>query len=1321
MPRVPTEPPSSSSPAPDSGIQDSADSFLQEVAAVTDPSLEAVVPPRLQASDVIADRFVVERLAGRGGMGAVYRALDLMTGAPVALKVMATGGGRDDERFTQEASVLAQLNHPAIVRYVVHGRAREGQAFLAMEWLDGEDLGQRLARAGLSAAESLAVARRVAEGLAAAHARGVVHRDVKPSNVFLVGSDPARAKLLDFGIVRLQLTAHDPTARPITGTGAVIGTVGYMSPEQAIADRALDARTDVFALGCVLFECLTGEPVFSGAQVVAVLAKVLREEAPRLRQLRPDLPAPLDDLVARMLAKDKTMRPVDGAAVLRELDGLGAVSGHAPAALGRPAPGLSEGEQRLVSVLLAFVPDEPDRLDAIVRRHGGEHARLANGALLVTLASSRGSTAEQVLAAAGCALQLRDAFPPARIALAMGRAQTTGGGRPGAVIDRAAALLAPLASPGIRVDEATVALLEARFEIRGSDEGRALIGRRAGVDAPRTLLGKPTPCVGRDKELALLEATWRECAQEPVARAVLLTGPAGQGKSRLRHELVGRVTHVFPDARVLMARADPVGAGSAFVMVRQIVRQAVGLREGDPADEQHARLRAHVAGVCKPADAERIADFLGELLAVPSTGRPSPQLRVARDDPRLMAEWLRRSFGEWLAAECSARPLLVVLEDLHWGDQPSAAYLGEGLRALTAQPFMVLALARPEVYEAFPSLWAGADMIEIPLGKLTPRAAEKLVTSALGDAPSAETIARIVQRADGNAFYLEELIRRASEGGGDDWPETVLALVESRLEKLEPDARRVVRAASVLGEIFWRGAVAQLTGGAPDMGDVDGWLESLVEREVLRTRVESRFANEREYAFRHGLLRDAAYAMLTEKDRSAGHRLAGEWLERAGEKDALTLADHFEKGGDAERAVAWILRAAEAAYDGGSARDARALAERGIPHATGERLGMLDCILGASAGALNDMEHAFPALREAMALLTKGSRHWFVAASSLAFYGTMAGNPTTITELAEGVASLPPEFAHGGLYAQASARAVLAFMHAGRPERAKAFLERMEAAPPESTDDLSFAGWLALARAYGNTYCAGGDVATVVSNARRAVSLFEQVGDSVALTSARVWQAGMGALSLGRHEEVEDGVAKGITSARQSGNWSSGSLLEMVLWVDRISTRDPIDCVEHLAQIAKMPNLVLALHGVIGLSLAYQRSGDATRAELLAREALERSSRVLPPVEYGANAALARACLALGCPEASLEAAQRALAAPVQHVVFASMIAPDLSAAEALMALGRRDEAHAAILEARDRVLGTAARLEEADRASYLTNVEDNVGILALAREWLGS
>jgi serine/threonine protein kinase len=171
-----------------------------------------------------------------------------------------------------------------------------------------------VARLPLSIDESLDVVRRASEGLAAAHERGVVHRDVKPSNLFLVGGDPAMAKVIDFGVARIESGAVG-----LTRPGSSLGTAGYMAPEQAVEAADVDARADVYALGCVLFECLTGRPPFVG-RPAALLVKVLRDKPPRASELREGIPDALDALVARLLAKDRAERPDDAAQVLKALD-----------------------------------------------------------------------------------------------------------------------------------------------------------------------------------------------------------------------------------------------------------------------------------------------------------------------------------------------------------------------------------------------------------------------------------------------------------------------------------------------------------------------------------------------------------------------------------------------------------------------------------------------------------------------------------------------------------------------------------------------------------------------------------------------------------------------------------------------------------------------------------------------------------------------------------------------------------------------------------------------------------------------------------------
>jgi serine/threonine protein kinase len=274
-------------------------------------AIEAVPPTR------IADRFVLESLAGRGGMGEVWRARDEATGELAAVKLFSGADATELARFDREARVLDELRHPHIVRYLTHGRTADGRHYLAMEWIEGDDLAHRIAKGPLGVDESLALVRHVATALATAHSRGIVHRDIKPQNLMLPGGDVDRVQLLDFGLAGLA------AAQRVTKTGTIVGTLGYIAPEQANhGGAAVGARADVFALGCVLFECLTGRRPFPGDHVMEVLAKVLFGETPRLRTHWPDAPPALEALVASMLAKDPNDRIADGRGVVECLDAV---------------------------------------------------------------------------------------------------------------------------------------------------------------------------------------------------------------------------------------------------------------------------------------------------------------------------------------------------------------------------------------------------------------------------------------------------------------------------------------------------------------------------------------------------------------------------------------------------------------------------------------------------------------------------------------------------------------------------------------------------------------------------------------------------------------------------------------------------------------------------------------------------------------------------------------------------------------------------------------------------------------------------------------
>ncbi len=257
----------------------------------------------------IAGRFHIRTLLGRGGMSEVYRAFDERTGREVALKVQHAGEPWLDQRFVREAEALRELRHPALVAYEDHGKTHDGVLYLATAVVEGPTLAARLAEGPLPLAPSLRVSRDIAGALGVLHERGFVHRDVKPANVLLARDG---AKLLDLGLLGSE-------ASVLTETGALLGTVGYLSPEQARASRRLDARADVFALGCVLFECLTGAPPF-GRSLAEVTASFAMGCAPPMARLPSDTPAAVRALLEASLREEPSLRPRDGAAFAKLSD-----------------------------------------------------------------------------------------------------------------------------------------------------------------------------------------------------------------------------------------------------------------------------------------------------------------------------------------------------------------------------------------------------------------------------------------------------------------------------------------------------------------------------------------------------------------------------------------------------------------------------------------------------------------------------------------------------------------------------------------------------------------------------------------------------------------------------------------------------------------------------------------------------------------------------------------------------------------------------------------------------------------------------------------
>jgi hypothetical protein len=958
------------------------------------PQMQRFPGTVLPEGTVIAGRFTVKALAGRGGMGAVYRAIDAHTGQHVALKQLhAVTSPELASRFSREALLLSKLRHPAVVAYVAHGITEGGQPFLAMEWLEGEDLACRLARQPLSLSETLALLRRATEGLAYAHQQGIVHRDLKPSNLLLRSGRPEDVVLVDFGLAR-----HiERSLVPLTGSHMVLGTPGYMAPEQASGQPDITSSADIFSLGCVLYECLTGHAPFEAPHVVASLAKILFTEPAPLFSWRADLPPGLQGLVERMLVKEPRRRLPDAASVREALSAFEAVLGLSGAGEGVRPLSLAGAEQQLVSVLLVSSPaGAPDRqgtgaprgpelrasLHTALASSGAQVELLVDGSGVATLALERGTATDQAALAARCALTLKERWPEAVVVLVTGRGLVSGRLPVGEAMDRAGQLLrqleqTPEASAHVMMDEVTAGLLGPGFQLSRPASGTFLLrGEQLDADASRPLLGKPTPCVGREQELALLDLTFASCVEEQAARALLVTAPAGTGKSRLRHEFLRRLEQKGQRLLPLVGRADAMSAGAAYGLLGQVLRRLCGLVEGEDLESRRARLSQRVALHLPAEEVRWTVEFLGELCAIPFSEEGSPRLYAARRDPRLMSAQVSRALVTFLQAECTHQPVLLVLEDLHWGDALTVKLVDEALRELTEHPFMVLALARPEVKELFPGLWA-RRLQEMPLPGLSRKASARLVREVLGPQVSDSLIHRVVEQSDGNALFLEELVRLASEGRGEAPPETVLAVLRTRLLRMEPGLRQVLLAASIFGRTFWADGVRTLLGPRGEGAALEKPLRRLVELEVIESLPTSRFRAVDEYRFRHALVQEAAYGLVPDDQLPTGHQLAATWLEQMGEGDARVLATHYQRGQRPERAASFYLHAAELSFEQHDLPGVLRCAEEALAcGVSGEPLARLRALQAVVAFWMDEMPRVLELGGPVLASLKAGGPMW---------------------------------------------------------------------------------------------------------------------------------------------------------------------------------------------------------------------------------------------------------------------------------------------------------------------------------------------------------
>ncbi|WP_224247763.1 protein kinase domain-containing protein [Hyalangium gracile] len=944
--------------------QDFEDSLLQ---AIAEPPTPLRLPtPGMRLGGPSGDRFEILEKLGGGAMGCVFRAWDEALQRTVALKFLLPRGklpgGLMSSLLQQEARAVAQLDHEHIVRiFDVAEWDTPSWAprvpFLVMEYLEGEPLSVLLRRGRLGVRRALELLEAITAGLAHAHARHVIHRDLKPRNIFLTRE--GRVKLLDFGLAHVTstATASVPPHLPMAGSPP------YMAPEQW-RGAPQDARTDVWAAGVLLHEMLTGEPLYPTDSVEELREKVMAPEpVPWVLERLPQLPEAVEALLARALAKSPEARFPTAVElhqrVVLLLEQLGEQLGPAPA---KPTP---TPQQRRQLTLLAcqlggsggaqeLDAEDAGDLQAAFHRlfsqrisaHGGSVVSCLGNQGLACFGYPRAheDDSEQ---AVRTALDLTGTVPAALQQalphLPHSRLTVSVGVHTGAVVlDRSfsdshpAGLLAiqgeaPAVAAGLarQAMAGTVLLSGTTWTlVRGAFEAEALGPRSldGGADGPlverhrvrgprqvplrftRVLqAGRLTPLVGREQELRALTEHWEQ-AMRGQGGCVLLIGDAGLGKSRLTQELCGQV--LPEEAAMARSQCWPQLRNSAFHPVIELLRSLLHL--GPQAHEASLREHLDTLGL-EPQHAGILAQLL-----CPS---PSALLLIPRLEPAQQKAWREQLAAALLSLAWKVSggcPILAILEDVHWADPSTVALLGLLIPRLEGKRLLLVLTARPEFQPPWPSPPA---LHRLVLGRLPAERAAALVKEvARGQALPTEVVTDLVARTDGVPLFVEEMARmvltRAPHSGAaierPSIPITLHELLLARLDCLPPRQRALAQRCAVVGRDFSAALLTWLWDEAPEALEPE--LAGLLESGLL-TRQEA--ATPPGYQFRHVLFQEAAYLSLTRSSRRQHHaRIAQALTEHfpdVVEQRPEVLAHHYTQAGAAGPALRWWTRAGELA------------------------------------------------------------------------------------------------------------------------------------------------------------------------------------------------------------------------------------------------------------------------------------------------------------------------------------------------------------------------------------------------------------------------
>jgi class 3 adenylate cyclase/tetratricopeptide (TPR) repeat protein len=957
---------------------------LEETLPLPGPPPEPPAKPGL--APIFVGKYEVLEKLGQGGMGTVYRAKDTRLNRFVALKFLSkdlTTRPEFKHRFTQEAQAASATEHVNICTIFEIDETASGQTFIGMALYEGETVRDKIRRGPLTIEESLAIVTQLAQGLSQAHQRAIVHRDIKPANIMV--TTEGTVKILDFGLAKLGGLSD------LTQAFQVVGTVIYMSPEQARGDD-VDRRTDLWSAGIVFYQMLTGRLPFQGDHAQAYLHSLLNDQPVPPSAFRDGLPEEAEDIILKCLQKAPLDRYGSAEELLEDLAKLKSALARKAA---HPAIGqklgperTAETERRLATVMFAEIVgyseivrsldvEEAPRfvsrlltvLSSSCTRYGGRVDKLAENVLMAVFGVPQ-SLEDSPKKAVNAAIEMREGL--ARFNRDEGLAQPLGiriGIQTGMIIagprgpgdaDDYSVMGEPV-DLGLQLKDASstgeisVGALTYRHTRTEFDyqELKPLVPkdrkdpvpifqlRTAKARVHRAPLGSDrmifSEMVGRDGELDRLKLLVLKVINGEGA-IVSVIGEAGIGKSRLIAEL----THRDEMKRVnfLLGRALSFGQNLSFHPLIDILRSWAGIADEDTAEGSYQKLEKAIRDV-HPEGVKEVFPFIATLMGIKLSGAYAERMEAVLGES--LEKLIMKSLREVLVKAAALKPLVLVIEDLHWADLSSIELLGSLYRLAESNRILFISVFRPNYEETSERLLKTIRTryarlaTEIYLERLDGRECETLVENLLNtkDLPD-RIMGLIAKQADGNPFFIEEVARSFIDDGIVERkngrfhvtdkidsvviPETIHDVIMARVDKLDEQTKSLLKIASVIGRYFFYSILAAV---ARSIREIDDKLEYLKEVQIIRER---RQRAELEYLFKHALARESVYSSILLKTRKSLHLSIAQAIEKVF-ADRLNefygmLALHYSLGEDLGKAEEYLNKAGEEALKAAASSEA---------------------------------------------------------------------------------------------------------------------------------------------------------------------------------------------------------------------------------------------------------------------------------------------------------------------------------------------------------------------------------------------------------------